>query len=389
MTMDNTAILMEIESARTLTDPSERYAAFEDIAFRNEAAPVEYALAVTELGMLHVSRGEYLIASAYFQEAAEKDPNTVEGIKLLEKVFESEKDSDKKVEVLYSLLRPGFAEYPRHTSVYILQLAYDELVDICLKTGREAFLRSVLPSCNATLSQHCSRITPLERRIHELELATLGLGETAEMHDPINYSLPTPEDNSIFEIAEMRISSRIPFWLQRREWINLNYKQMYLHGIVIAGEVFDYLASLDSSKGAEQKKAVAYAEATVEYAALRRSSSISETITSILTPVWGQKTYNERLMAIYALDSLDKPGKWRVNTPYRGNSSITTVALAHLGHHTDTFPQTMYERIQYCGRALIDIEQQKDVPPFWKHIYGQVLTGYVEKLIKNDGLVKL
>ena len=163
---------------------------------------------------------------------------------------------------------------------------------------------------------------------------------------------------------------------------------MYLRGIFIAGEAFDYLASLDSSKGAKLK-AVAYAEATFEYAALRRSISVSKPITDILLPAWGVETYNERIIAIHALNSLDNPVKSmkiRVGSKFL---PITTVALAHLGGPPSAFPETTYERIQYCGKALIEIEQRKDIPPFWKQIYAQVLTSYVQKLIKNEGLVKL
>ena len=164
---------------------------------------------------------------------------------------------------------------------------------------------------------------------------------------------------------------------------------MYLRGIFIAGEAFDYLASLDSSKGAKLK-AVAYAEATFEYAVLRRSPSISETIRDRLRDAWGSNIYHERTMVLYALNSLDNPGKMRIKIR-KGSEfpPITTVALAHLGTPPTAFPQTTYERIHYCGRALIDIEQRKDIPPFWKQIYAQVLTSYVQKLIKNEGLVKL
>lgn len=373
-------IQMDIEFADIITDPSSRYAAFEEIAFKKKPSPAEYAHAVAELGKIHLSQKEYFIAQEYFQEAVEKDPTLNVGESALANALHVEDDTDKRVELLYTLLRQR-PENSRFPLPYGQTLIYDELVDICVATNKKVFLREIVGWTGLQTSQTIdgTPLTLLEQRIQELERANVGLGITKEMSDPTSYTLPKP-DESTYSSAAPRVLARIPFWLKRREWIDLGYRQMYLHAIVTAGKTFSYIPS--------KEKKVSYAEATFEYAALTNNPFVPTWVNQLLTSKWGKKVFDERYLAIC---SQDTKKRFRLkNSPSPNDvSPITTVACAHLGQYTDVFPKTTHGRIHYCADELIKLEQRENVPPFWKHIYAQVLTSYVHKIIKEEGLVKL
>lgn len=382
------AIQMDIEYAKTLDDPSKRYAAFEDIAFRKKPSPAEYACAVVELGKLHIAQQDYLIAAAYFQEAAEKHPTTNDGGQALVEVGSRghRMTSEKKAEFLYALLKQQ-SEHPTPFLHFYPSRVYDELVDICVATNRREFLEKTLIDFQSSKLLTVLSLTPLEQRIQELECANVGGRGTQEMFDPTCYTLI--EDKTHFESSKKRVLAHIPFWLKRRKWIDMKYRKMYLFGILTAGQAFDYVDSFGPVQNRLQRQQiVSYAEAVFEYAALVTDpTKASPEIVGILRKEWGNDTFLERQLAI-----LDPEKKWNITNPpsLGANSSpFLIVACAHLGHYAATFPKTTYERIHYCGVELMKLEQRTDIPDFWKHIYAQVLTSYVCKIIKNDGLVKL
>lgn len=364
---------MKLDTAKKIIDSHKRYVALEEIAFQ-ESLPVNlYAEAVYELGMVHLERGEYRTANAYFAEAITfNSDKKKQAVLLIKDVVNKKKDIHKIIETV-----EGVMQYYSHN------VLYNWFIDICFSNG---FPHHAISAKKAYLKEKYRKNEgALDDLLFNLEAMSYGW-ILEEDKRAVDWNMIEKE----LKGNEEYIKKKTDKFIKKRENVPLSHRADYLSDIITL------ISLVGKTSSSAYELTILEAEALFECCALggevlkiNREVSVHELWTKSYEALWKNTEKRDEYfpekfaLVVYRAELELKDYNYFFENCR--NSRLLQIFLAQKGlQEIPGFPKSKEKQLKVCIEEMVKLAEVK--PTVWAIAYARLIVDYTKNLYAQTKL---